>query len=313
MITEKNPQTTSAELVERKRKVTALPKGSRALGIVATPVTFRRVARRLAIGFVVLAMALGFVPWRQTVIGRGEVIVWNPSDRPQTIEATLTARLVDWSVQEGDIVREGQTLARLTDTDAKFLDPELANRLKGQAENLRRGRDFSKARAERLRNQLKELGESQTNALKTAAARVEQSKARRTTADQGLAAARKAYDIARKVAVNAAKERVGQAKDAILQAAQAVRAAEQDLVTARLQADRVAQLYAEGIRSKRDDELQRNAVVQAQTALERARLALSVARARAQRRRARAGPCRPRGPAGAERARERPGLARHRR
>ncbi|MEW3768130.1 hypothetical protein QOZ52_29170, partial [Pseudomonas aeruginosa] len=34
-----------------------------------------------------------FVPWRQSVAGKGEIIVFSPMERPQTIEAQIPARL----------------------------------------------------------------------------------------------------------------------------------------------------------------------------------------------------------------------------
>ena len=80
----------------------------------------------------VAVTALTFVPWRQTVLGQGKVSAFSPLDRPQDVEAQIKGRLVELLVQEGDIVEQGQVLARLEDLDSKFLDPLQTDRVEAQ-------------------------------------------------------------------------------------------------------------------------------------------------------------------------------------
>jgi multidrug efflux pump subunit AcrA (membrane-fusion protein) len=86
----------------------------------------RRAAKALVVLFVLLAMALGFVPWQQTAYGEGEVVAYSPTDRPQSIEAPVGGRIEEWFVLEGTSVREGDPVARIVD-----IDPELLTRLRG--------------------------------------------------------------------------------------------------------------------------------------------------------------------------------------
>ena len=81
----------------------------------------RKVGRRIVgilLGFVGLIAGLAFIPWQQTVEATGQVIVFNAMDRPQSVEAPIPARLKEWRVQEGQIVKKGHVLAVLEDVDS---------------------------------------------------------------------------------------------------------------------------------------------------------------------------------------------------
>jgi len=85
-----------------------------------------RFARR--IGKVLLAtLALGFffvavAPWQQSVTGKGNVIAFDPTERPQTVEATAKGRLVLWGplVEPNAHVKEGDLIAEIQDVDPNF-------------------------------------------------------------------------------------------------------------------------------------------------------------------------------------------------
>src|SRR5690349_6970273 len=81
----------------------AVPVPPRSLQMVAPLRSGRRIAA-LLIGLVTLAaLILIYVPWQQTVIGHGQVMVYSAMDRPQNVEAQIPGRLVEWRVQEGDL------------------------------------------------------------------------------------------------------------------------------------------------------------------------------------------------------------------
>jgi multidrug efflux pump subunit AcrA (membrane-fusion protein) len=238
----------------------------------------RRIAGVLLGIVAIIAACLIWVPWQQTVIGYGQVMVYSAMDRPQEVEAQISARLVEWRVQEGQTVKKGDVIARLEDIDSKFLDLDQPRRLTRQRaaldEQLARARD----RAARLQSQIDSLDLSRDAAIDTARQRVEQAKQRRRAAQQALIAAGKGRSIASDVARAAAGERVRQADDRVRQAEQALAAARQNLETSRLQRERVADLFAAGLRSKRDDELAENDLVKNRTEVRRAELALELAR-----------------------------------
>ena len=96
----------------------------------------RRVSRLLAPLAMVCIIGLLVAPWRQSVAGTGKVIAYDPTDRPQPIEAPIKGRIVAWHVQEGTVVDEGDLIAELVDNDAQILDRLERERL-AAADNVR--------------------------------------------------------------------------------------------------------------------------------------------------------------------------------
>ena len=237
-----------------------------------------RVAATLLSLVGVAAACLVYIPYQQTVIGYGEVAVFSVMNRPQNVEAQIPGRLVEWRVEEGQTIKQGDVIARLADTDVRFLDEQQATRLNAQLNALSEQRERATERAERLESQGGFLGESREAAIYTAKQRLQQAKQRRIAAQQALIATQKGLRIASEVARQSAGERAAQAKDRVLAASQALDAARQTLETSRLNRERVAELYQKTLRSRRDDELAENDLVKNRTEVRRAELALEVAK-----------------------------------
>jgi membrane fusion protein, adhesin transport system len=79
--------------------------------------------------FGVLAMLL---PWQQFVEGKGEVTAFSPSDRPQDIQTTIGGRIAEWHVQEGQVVKTGDPILRITEVKDEYLDPRTIDRYSEQ-------------------------------------------------------------------------------------------------------------------------------------------------------------------------------------
>jgi multidrug resistance efflux pump len=226
---------------EHKAEIAKLITQSNSLGMVQTVKSAQPLAVMLVVIFVAVILALVFVPWQQTITGIGKVSVFSPMSRPQTIEAPILGRIVQWYVLEGQDVKAGQPIVQLVDLDPKFLDREQVARLEGQVEAL---------------------------------------KARRAAAEQRVAALSRQQAFltdSRNVAIPGAIEKTRQTGDRYYAAQQAVAAAKQNLVTADLNLVRRQELYEKGLRSKRDLELAELDQVRAKTDLERAEAALEVA------------------------------------
>jgi membrane fusion protein, adhesin transport system len=88
---------------------------------------FRIVVATLIVG--VLAM---FLPWQQFVEGKGEVTAFAPSDRPQVVPTTISGRIVEWFVQEGQVVTAGQPILRIAEVKDDYLDPRTIDRYNEQ-------------------------------------------------------------------------------------------------------------------------------------------------------------------------------------
>ncbi len=259
------PQTYSSQSLQSLRAVA--PRSGR-----------RRVLAIIAVLLVATAAALVFVPWQQTVIAHGQVTVFGAMDRPQNIEAQIPGRLTEWLVQEGQSVKAGEVLARIEDIDSKFLDPNQAKRLAEQDAALTEQKSRVKARISRLDEQLENLKRSQELANSTAKERVAQNKQRRTSAAQSLVQTQKAFEISRDVAQSTAREKVAQLQDSVRQSEQSLLLAKQDLKTAQIQRERMAELYRLDLRSKRDDELAANDLVEKRVRVRQAQDALKIAK-----------------------------------
>lgn len=74
------------------------------------------------IGIVLCLLFLTMVPWVQTAHGKGRVTSLNPDDRPQPINAMISGRIKQWSVEEGSMVKAGDPLVEVVDNDVLFLE-----------------------------------------------------------------------------------------------------------------------------------------------------------------------------------------------
>lgn len=99
----------------------------RSLQSVTTPRSSRWMARFLLTLFVLSPFALIFVPWQQTVQGRGQVIAYAPTERKQVVTALVSGQIKQWHVVEGSRVKVGDPIVDIDDND-----PGLADRLEAQ-------------------------------------------------------------------------------------------------------------------------------------------------------------------------------------
>ena len=129
---------------------------------------FTRIfSRLLLVGFVVLVLALLFLPWRQFVTGTGRVIAFNPLDRRINIEAQVSGRVKHLHVTEGQRVKKGELIIEIQDND-----PNLLNNLKAQREAIESRRDFAHGRVESLTAQITQQELAKAQAIDGAEQRV---------------------------------------------------------------------------------------------------------------------------------------------
>lgn len=71
-------------------------------------------------GAFILIMLL---PWTQNIQPYGKISTLNPQQRPQQINSIIAGRIAEWKVNDGDIVKKGDTLLRITEIKEEYLDP----------------------------------------------------------------------------------------------------------------------------------------------------------------------------------------------
>jgi biotin carboxyl carrier protein len=94
-------------------------------------VSLPQLGRRALLVSLGLSLVL-FLPWRQTTAGAGRVMAYDPSERPQQIQATVSGRVLHWKVREGDRIKKGELIVELED-----LDPRAVERLESQRKALK--------------------------------------------------------------------------------------------------------------------------------------------------------------------------------
>lgn len=130
------------------------------------------------------SLALALIPWQQAAGGKGRVIAWNAPDRQQVIEAPIDARISNWLVREGDLVRQGDVLIQLMDNDPDFVD-----RMNAERKVLVTRLESARQRATAFDGRILALEGSLLGAEDAAEARVRLSVDRVRAAEQGLRAA----------------------------------------------------------------------------------------------------------------------------
>ena len=206
-----------------------------------TPVILKSLTYVLISMFVVFFFSL-FLPWRQTVSGEGQVTVFSPMQRPQTIHSQIDAKISKWHVNEGDVVKEGDLLLELDELNPQYLDKNQLNSLEGQKLALLNQRSAT----QRLINSL----DQQTESLTTM----------------------------KRIAMPNADFQIDQSSDKLTASEQKYNASQQNLKTAQLNYERRKQLFEKGLNSKRDLELAELAYVQAQSDLNASQAELDIAR-----------------------------------
>lgn len=72
----------------------------------------------MTMAFLIMPVALLFIPWQQTVKGRGQIVAFAPTERKQVITARVTGQITKWHVVEGSKVKVGDAIADIDDNDA---------------------------------------------------------------------------------------------------------------------------------------------------------------------------------------------------
>lgn len=89
--------------------------------------SFRNIIISLSILFFCAFLIL-FLPWTQNIRARGAITTLKQDQRPQQVNTLIAGRIDKWYVKEGDFVKAGDTLLKLSEIKAEYLDPQLLQR-----------------------------------------------------------------------------------------------------------------------------------------------------------------------------------------
>jgi adhesin transport system membrane fusion protein len=73
-----------------------------------------------------------FLPWTQNISGQGLVTTLTPGQRPQSIQSQIPGRIEEWFVREGNYVKKGDTILRISEVKSDYFDDRLIERTNEQ-------------------------------------------------------------------------------------------------------------------------------------------------------------------------------------
>lgn len=104
---------------------------SNSFRILTSRINNRKLIKILySIGAIILFVL--FLPWTQNIRSNARVTALKPNQRPQTIHSIIAGRIEKWFVQEGQFVRQGDTILFISETKEEYLDPNLVENTEQQ-------------------------------------------------------------------------------------------------------------------------------------------------------------------------------------
>ena len=84
------------------------------------------------IGLGLILLGILFLPWTQNIRSKGQITSLYQEQKPQKIYSPIAGKISRWWVKEGDFVEQGDTLAKISEIKAEYLDPTLISRTQEQ-------------------------------------------------------------------------------------------------------------------------------------------------------------------------------------
>jgi multidrug efflux pump subunit AcrA (membrane-fusion protein) len=110
-------------------------------------------------GAMVILLLFMLLPWTQNIQAPGMITTRLPEQRPQQLNSIIGGRIEKWYVKEGDMVKKGDTILKITEVKDSFLDPQLLDRTKEQIDAKEKTVDFYQSKSEAIQNQLSALNQ----------------------------------------------------------------------------------------------------------------------------------------------------------
>ncbi|TXF90441.1 HlyD family efflux transporter periplasmic adaptor subunit [Neolewinella aurantiaca] len=143
--------------------------------------------RRWIMVGLIFFLILCFMPWTQNFRAKGNVTSLGAADRPQSVHATIPGRVEAWYLLEGDTVRRGDTIARLSEVKSDYFDPQLIERTAAMRDAKSNSADGYLAKAAALDRQIATMRQELVLKLEQGRNKLEQSRLYVSTLEADLA------------------------------------------------------------------------------------------------------------------------------
>ncbi len=125
---------------------------------------FRKFLKYFSVALIIIL----FLPWTQNIKSNGTVTTLKPNQRPQTLQSQIPGRIEQWYVQEGDFVKKGDTILRISEVKSDYFDERLAERTDNQLTAKTSSVEAYKNKVVALENQIIALQQERTLKLEQA-------------------------------------------------------------------------------------------------------------------------------------------------
>ena len=127
-----------------------------------------RIASRVLLVFLGVTILVLLLPWTQNIRARGYVTSLRPDQRPQTLQSVIAGRIERLYVQEGELVRRGDTIMFISEIKDEYFDPQLLERTEAQIKAKESGVKAYMEKVRALDNQADALNQTQRLKLEQA-------------------------------------------------------------------------------------------------------------------------------------------------
>ena len=222
------------------------------------------------IGLVCIVSFIGlFLPWTQNIRGTGAVTTLKPDQRPQTIHSAIAGRIEKWYVQEGDLVKKGDTIVFISEIKEEYFDPNLIENTKQQVDAKIMARQSYDEKVDALETQMSSLNKELNLKLEQGRNKIKQAQLKIKSDSMDLAAVRTQLTIAetqfdRAVTLNKdglkpltdveeKRLKLQEAQAKIITQENKLLASKNELINAKVEINRIGAEYAEKISKANSD------------------------------------------------------------
>lgn len=114
------------------------------------------------IGLGLILLGVLFLPWTQNIRSKGQITSLYQEQKPQKIYSPIAGKIIRWWVKEGDFVEQGDTLAKITEIKAEYLDPKLISRTQEQLDAKKGTVSYYEQKVKSTEDQIANLRSSKT-------------------------------------------------------------------------------------------------------------------------------------------------------
>ncbi|MDT0558424.1 biotin/lipoyl-binding protein [Ichthyenterobacterium sp. W332] len=135
---------------------------------------YGKTFRKFLLAAAIIGIIILFLPWTQNITGQGLVTTLTPDQRPQTIQSQIPGRIEQWYVREGDRVKKGDTILRISEIKSDYFDDKLVERTGDQIKAKSSSVEAYKGKVQAKRTQIGALRNEQVLKTKQAKNKLKQ-------------------------------------------------------------------------------------------------------------------------------------------